>query len=412
MKEYFENLKNISKNAKLFLIGGIFNGIGMSVFQLLFNLYLKDSGKTETQIGFILSSGSLGATLVAIPAALLIERLHIKHILLVTTVLASMAYIMQVFFTDMSLILFFSFLASMFITVYRISSAPFFMRNSTSKERIYLFSTSAALMMGSALIGFLIGGFLPKLIRSMGNEIGVIDSYRYSLYISIVASLISLIPFFMIHEDTKPNDKRNIFSRMMHYNWHLMGKLIVPKLFVGMGAGLIIPFMNLYFRNVFNQESASIGSFFSILQVFMFLAMMSAPLLAKRFGMLRSIVITELISIPFMLVLALTTNLTIAVVAFVFRGTLMNMNVPISSNFEMELVKKDEQAFTNAMSMLAWNGAWTISAHFGGAIIEKHSFQYSFYITIALYLCSALSYYFFFRSIDESNFHFERFREK
>lgn len=412
MREYFENLKNISKNAKLFLIGGIFNGIGMSVFQLLFNLYLKDGGKTETQIGFILSAGSLGATLVAIPAAILIERLHIKHILLVTTVLASMAYIMQVYFTDISVVMFFSFLASMFITVYRISSAPFFMRNSTPKERIYLFSTSAALMMGSSLIGFLIGGFLPKFIRSLNVEIGLIDSYRYSLYISILASLVSLIPFFMIHDDVKLKEKKNIFSRIMQYDWRLMGKLIVPKLFVGMGAGLIIPFMNLYFKNVFQQDAASIGSYFSLLQVFMFFAMMSAPLLAKRHGMLRSIVITELVSIPFMLVLALTTNLTLAVVAFIFRGTLMNMNVPISSNFEMELVKKEQQAFTNALSMLAWNGAWTISAHFGGAIIEKHSFQYSFYITIALYLCSALSYYFFFRRVDESNFQFERFREK
>lgn len=412
MKEYFENLKNISKNAKLFLIGGIFNGIGMSVFQLLFNLYLKDGGKTETQIGFILSAGSLGATLVAIPAAILIERLHIKHLLLVTTVLASMAYMMQVYFTDISVVMFFSFLASMFITVYRISSAPFFMRNSTPKERIYLFSTSAALMMGSSLIGFLIGGFLPNLIRASHHTMTLLDSYRYSLFISICASLISLIPFFMIHDDIKLKEKKNIFSQLLKYDWPLMGKLIIPKLFVGMGAGLIIPFMNLYFKNVFQKDAGSIGSYFSMLQVFMFIAMMSAPLLAKRLGMLRSIVITELISIPFMLVLALTSNLTLAVVAFIFRGTLMNMNVPISSNFEMELVKKDQQAFTNALSMLAWNGAWTISAHFGGAIIEKHSFQYSFYVTIALYLCSALSYYFFFRRIDESNFHFERFREK
>ncbi len=412
MNEYIANLKNFSRNAKLFLIGGIFSGIGMSVFQLLFNLYLKDCGKTETEIGFILSAGSLGATIVAIPAALMIERLHIKHILLISTIFSAISYGLQVYFADISLILFFSFMASMFITIYRISSAPFFMRNSSQTERIYLFSISAAIMMGSALIGFMIGGFLPKIIQSTFIEVTKTQSYQYALYIAIAASLLSLIPFVAIREDRPVPDKKTIFVRLRHYNWNLVSKLIIPKLFVGMGAGLIIPFMNLYFRNVFTLESPRIGTFFSILQVFMFVGMFSAPLLSKRLGMLRSIVITELVSIPFMFILALTSNLTIAVVAFIFRGTLMNMNTPIGSNFEMELVKRDEQALTNALSMLAWNGAWTISAHFGGAIIEKYSFQYSFYITIALYFCSAISYYIFFRNVDESKFTFKQFMSK
>lgn len=74
---------------------------------------------------------------------------------------------------------------------------------------------------------------------------------------------------------------------------------------------------------------------------------------------------------------------------------LMNMSTPIASNLEMEIVKEEDQPLTNAISTLAWNGAWTISANFGGAIVEKYSFQYSFYVTIVLYISSAASYYFF-----------------
>ncbi|HPJ70425.1 MAG TPA: MFS transporter, partial [Candidatus Mcinerneyibacteriales bacterium] len=135
MREYLEKIKMISPNARYFLVGGLFNGLGMSVFSLLFNLYLKDFGYSETVIGHILSAGALGAAVVAVPSAMIIERFHLKHVLILGTLLSSISYGLQVFFQDIQFILFFSFTATMFITVYRVSVAPFFMRNSTPAER-------------------------------------------------------------------------------------------------------------------------------------------------------------------------------------------------------------------------------------------------------------------------------------
>jgi predicted MFS family arabinose efflux permease len=396
--DYMEKVRLISANARYFLAGGLFNGLGMSVFMLLFNLYLKEFGYSETSIGHILSAGALGAAVIAVPAAMIIERFHLKHILIAGTLLSSLSYGLQVFFKDVNMILLFSFAATMFITVYRVSVAPFFMRNSTPSERIYLFSLSNAIMMLSQLIGFFLGGFLPKLFLSLHLADSLTSAYRLSLYTSIGLTLISIIPFLSIEQRPVPRVKTNFLEKIRSYDWKIIIRLMIPKIFVGMGAGLVIPFMNLYFKMVFGLESDSIGIFFSILQVFMFFGMLSAPFLTKRFGMIKSIVLTELASVPFMFILAVTRNLPLAVAAFILRGTLMNMNIPISSNFEMELVKEAHQPFTNAISMLAWNGAWTVSAHWGGKIIEEHSFSFSFFITITLYVISAVTYYYFFRN--------------
>jgi hypothetical protein len=59
----------------------------------------------------------------------------------------------------------------------------------------------------------------------------------------------------------------------------------------------------------------------------------------------------------------------------------------------MELIRERDRPFTNAVSSVAWNGAWTVSAAIGGSIIQDHSFAFSFYITIGFYLLSALSYW-------------------
>jgi len=394
LTEYRKNLKQITPNAKLFLFGGIFNGLGMAVFGLLFNLYLEEYGFSKTDIGRILSLGSLGATVVAIPAALIIERTHVKKILFWSTILATFAFLGQIYFKTLPMLFLFGFLGNVFISVYRIAVAPFFMRNSNKSERIYLFSINAAFGMLSSLLGAMVGGWLPDFFRKfhLAPNLGV--AYEMALYVGIVASALAIIPFFFITQKDIPAERTDFISKIKSYDWKIIGRLMVPKMLIGMGAGLVIPFMNLYFKNVFNLETSQIGYYFSILQVFMFVGMMAAPVISRKFSMLNFIVWTELISVPFMLILALTDNLGLAVGAFILRGMLMNMSTPIASNLEMEIVKEEDQPLTNAISTLAWNGAWTISANFGGAIIEKYSFQYSFYVTIVLYISSAASYYF------------------
>jgi len=255
----------------------------------------------------------------------------------------------------------------------------------------------------SQLLGFIIGGYLPKILQSTGITDNISSAYEYSLYISILGTLISILPFLKIQQADIPEKRSNFIQGLTKYNWPIISRLMIPKILVGLGAGLVIPFMNLYFKIVFNADSAKIGSYFSIMQVFLFLGMLSAPQLSKRFGMINTIVLTELFSIPFMLILALSNNLPLAVVAFVARGTLMNLNLPVSANFEMELVNPNEQAFTNAISTLSWQGAWTISSWLGGQIIEKYSFAWSFYVTIAFYFLSACSYYLFFHKSTKIN---------
>jgi MFS family permease len=402
IKLYSLHIKYFSKNANLFLLGGLFNGLGLAVFGLLFNLYLKEKGFTESQIGSVLSWGSLGSAVIAIPAAMILERIHIRKILIWSTVLAAVSYFVAIFSQLISLIFLFMFLANMFITVYRVSIAPFIMRNSTKRERIFLFSFNGAITMLSSLLGFMLGGFLPQLLLNLNIAESLAKAYELSLYVSVVGTLVSIIPFLNIKQTHTPIKNTNFLKGLKNYSWRILIRLIIPKLLVGLGAGLVIPFMNLYFETIFKADSASIGTFFSLLQVFLFIGFLITPQLSNRFGMLNTIVLTQLISIPFMFILALSHNLPLAVVAFIARGTLMNLNQPVVANFEMELVKPSEQPFTNAISTLTWQASWTISAWLGGHIIEKYSFAWSFYITIVFYLLSAGSYYLFFKkSVDK-----------
>jgi predicted MFS family arabinose efflux permease len=127
------------------------------------------------------------------------------------------------------------------------------------------------------------------------------------------------------------------------------------------------------------------------------------PLLSKKFGMIKTIVSTQLSSIPFMLVLAFAYNLPLAVASFLFRGALMNMSQPISTNFAMEKVKEKEQALANALLKLSWTASWAASANLGGKLIKAYSFTPPLLFTVGLYIISSVLYYFFFSSEEDKN---------
>jgi len=401
--DYWGHLKLFSRNARLFLVGIFFVGLNFSIFSLLLNLYFKEIGFTEDLIGEVLSLTGWGMTIVSVPAAFIIPKVQVKKILVISVVFAGIFSLLQASFVERTQLLLASFALGMTSSVARVAAAPFLMRNSTPKERTYLFSLNFGIYLVAAIVGSLGGGYLPHLFSHYVGS-GAI-AFRYSLYLSVFLSVLALIPFMMIKPDEKreplTKDKKDWDKKLLTERGILLFKLCLPFFIVGMGAGLVIPFLNLYFRDRFLLPAGTIGIFFALLQFFMLAGILIGPLLSKKIGMIKTIVYTQLSSTPFMLVLAFTYNLPLAVVCFLFRGTLMNMGQPISTNFAMEKVKEKEHALANALLMLSWTASWAASANLGGRLIKAYSFTPPLLITVGLYIISSVLYYLFFSTEED-----------
>ena len=383
ISNYLGNLRLFSRNARLFLIGTFFMGMGFSGFMLLFNLYLREFGFAESRIGNIITASTLGTVIMAIPASILTRRFSIKHLLILATPVTMLSAIMQVTVASYFLIIAFGFAAGIARVFSQVIAGPFFMRNSGVKERPYLFSLQFATTLVAGIIGNLCGGFLPGIIEQTGTVPYL--AYRYTLYIFGGLVLVALIPYFLIRE--QPVGK---IEKLKLHSGSLLIKLFTPNLIVGIGAGLSVPFLNLYFREVFSAATRSIGVFYSLQQLLMITGLLIAPVLAERFGKIRTVAISQLLSIPFLIILGISRSLVIAVFAFLLRAALMNMGQPLFTNFAMEKVKPDEQPLTNALLTVAFTTGWGASASIGGALIEHLSYSVPFFVTSALYLIATL----------------------
>lgn len=412
--EYVRQVRESGRNPRLYLQGLFLIGLGQSIFSLLFNLYLRSLGISDSAIGQILSKVSLGAAIAAIPAAFLFRGLPARLILVGAGALAALLYVMQVSWTAPETLLLVAFLTGMAATVYRLSVAPVIMREVAPAARPFLFSASFTVLFLSAIVGFAVGGWLPNLFHMITDVDRL--ALRWSLYVAAGLILSSAIPFNAMKEPPREaarlaaplrrwSDRFGWTLRqareLIEVDWVLNLKLVLPAMLIGLGAGLIIPFMNLFFHDRFGMNEAEIGLLFAVMQGFMVVGNLFGPAVSRRLGLVRGVVVTQLLSVPFMVLLGVSSFFPIVAAAFFLRSGLMNMNQPLTSHFAMEVVSKRDHAVTNSLLSLSWFVAWSVSADIGGAMIERYGYTPPLLIAAGLYVAASGLYWIFFKDVEE-----------
>jgi MFS family permease len=394
-QEYIHITKFIQKDAWNFLIGNFFAGFGFTGFGLLFNLYLKASGKGEGIIGHVLSVGTYATVLMIFPAAYLVKRISIKPVMLIVPVAMSVGYAIAIQAQTMQMIMVGIAISGFAGAFSSVIGGPLLMQSSGELERTHLFSINHAIALLSGITGNLVAGSLPDLMVKIG--VSSASGYKFAIFVHLIIALISLyfyskikVKHISLTGDAKDETRFNLKLKTPK---KLIAYLAVPPMMVGLGAGMTIPFLNLYFKTRFSLDANNIGMLFALAQLFTIGGALLAPMLARKFGMILSVILSQIISLPFLFILGLSYYLPLAIAAFLIRNALMNMSAPISSNFSMEAVHPDDRSITSGLLSLAWLFTWGITANIGGYFIENFGYELPFAFTMVFYILSSYLYY-------------------
>ena len=143
-------------------------------------------------------------------------------------------------------------------------------------------------------------------------------------------------------------------------------KLVIPGFLISIGAGQVIPFLNLYVQRKFGLDLAQLNAVFALTSLGTVAAILLQPRLARRFGQITSVVIVQGASIPFLVVLGFSPVLWTVILAMAVRNSLMNAGNPIFNAFAMEQVAPGERATLAAAMSVLWQVGWVI----GGTVVR------------------------------------------
>jgi MFS family permease len=398
---YANRIGAFQRNARLYLINVMLAGAAFGVFRLLFNFYVLSLGYDESLLGQLITTNNLSALIVALPIGYLADRLGRKWSLLLSGIVTSLSVVAMVLWPSVGLFYGMNVLLGMAQSLGAVTTAPFLMENSGEEERTYLFSFSFGLQMLAGFVGNWLGGYLPAWLGSwQGADATSSAAYGWALGAVSVLAMLGLVPLFGLRRMFKGGEKeaRTMFAPISYF-WKarsLLGRLILPLLLTSLGAGMVMPFMNVFFRTVHHQSDGMIGTLFAWGSLAMGLGMLIAPPLAERYGKIQVVVVTQALSIPFLIILGYSPWFWLSAGAYYVRVGLMNMSNPVYQTFVMEHVDPESRATVASLTSMAWNFGWAFSPSVSGALQVGSGFGLPYLITIVCYIFAVALYWQFF----------------
>jgi len=398
---YWTRVKQFSPNARLFLASIILTGAALGIYRLLFNFYVLSLNMDASVVGQLTSTNSMSALILAVPMGYLADILGRKKAFLIGGLAVCLSIAGMVFWPFKGTLFAMSILSGAAQSLSAVTMSPFLLENSGSEERTYLFSLASGAQMTASFVGNSIGGNLPSWIaRQQGLLPTSSAAYAGALAIVAVVAMVGLAPFLFMKMPRLKKSERALFAPFAYAAKEpaLLGKLILPMLVTSIGAGLLMPFMNVFFRVVYHQPDPVIGTIMAWGALAMGIGMLIAPPLADRMGKIQLVVVTQGLSIPFLALLGFAPWFWVSGLAYYVRIALMNMSGPVYQTFVMERVEPGARATIASLVSMANSFGWAFSPSISGWLQVKYGFGPVFASVLVLYTMSVYLYWKFFWS--------------
>lgn len=386
-----QSYRGFSRDAKLLVLYSFIGWLGGNISWFILPFYYKSLEMDFTKIGVLFSLTTIVEALLLLLSGHISVRVGYRRTILTALVAFLGARLLQVFmpfFWSLAL-------ASALLGAGMALEMPAFMTLLSGEvhdeKRHYLFSLNSALGTFGAAFGMLLGGFLPRFLDG-GNP------YQMTLLVATLFLPLQFVTVLLVSPLLEREEKKLLLDRPLLMK---IFKFSLPSALIGLGAGVTIPYMGLYFNLRFGTSLESIGGLFALQQFIMGFGTFLLPMIADRMGRVKTIVsfngaATALIAcLPFM------PTFLIAALIYTIRSILMNIVNPIWDAFMMRFFDREERATAVALRNFSWTSTFGIGQYLGGIIFDR-SLAIPFFITGFLYGLSMFSFWLFFKKEDAS----------
>jgi MFS family permease len=397
---YWARIRQFSPNARLYLASIILTGAALGIYRLLFNFYVLSLNMDANVVGQLTSTGSMTALILAVPMGYVADLLGRKKAFILGGFILFLSIAGMVVLPLKGMLFGMSALGGAAQSLSAVTMSPFLLENSGTGERTYLFSLASGMQMTASFVGNSIGGNLPTWVAGL-RSVAATSSIAYAGALGVVAlvALVGLIPFLFMKMPPLGKSERALFAPFSYAARQpkLLGKLILPMLITSIGAGLFMPFMNVFFRVVYQQPDPVIGNIMAWGSLAVGVGLVIAPPVAERMGKIQLVVFTQGLSIPFLALLGFAPWFWLSSAAFYMRIALMNMSGPVYQTFVMEQVEPGARATVASLVNMANSFGWAFSPSISGWLQVRYGFRPVFISVLVLYSVSVYLYWKFFR---------------
>jgi MFS family permease len=365
----------LSRDGRLLFASCGVRSFAYGFLSVILGLYLGAIGLSATAIGWVFTAALAGGAVMTILITAIADSFGRKFLLIVGAILMALAgWVFAV--SDNPILLA---IAATFGTISPSGKevGPFL-----SLEQAILPQTThdrhrTAVFSAYNLVGSFAGA-LGALAVSLPSffSLPAIAGYRFLIWSYVVSAILLALLFALLSPQVEAKKKSESATRKVGLD---KSRAIVAKL-AGLfaldafaGAFIVQSIVAYWFYLRYKTDLAALGGIFFGTNIFAALSFLAAPAMARRFGLLNTMVFTHLPSNFLILLVPLMPNVELATAVLLLRYSLSQMDVPTRQSYTMAVVDADERAAAAGVLSVARNAGAALAPLFTGAILAVPS---------------------------------------
>jgi MFS family permease len=224
--------------------------------------------------------------------------------------------------------------------------------------------------------GALAGGGLAQLLQSGGYS--PLNSYRtVVLGYALIGVLLTNL-FLLLSQSVEAPKLEEVIPIQRKLGLHKSRRVVLrlSSLFAidAFAGGLVIQSMVAYWFNIkFGVQPAILGSIFFGANILAGISALSAARIAKRIGLINTMVFTHIPSNILLILVPLMPTLPLAIMALLLRFSISQMDVPTRQSYTMAVVSPDERSAAMGVTSIARSVGATLSPAVTGQLLAVPS---------------------------------------
>jgi len=212
---------------------------------------------------------------------------------------------------------------------------------------------------------------LPAGFRALGASQGA--SLRGSLLFYVALVLCTLLLYLGLSPAIEI-DRRAARAPISPAGKKLLFRISALFAFDSLAGGFLTgTLLTVFFQRRFGVDETTIGALFFGSRVLNALSHLGAAWLAKRIGLVNTMVFTHIPSSLLLCTVPFAPSFAVAAVLFLIREGLVEMDVPTRQSYVMAVVRPEERTFASGVTNLVRTGAWAVMPSLAGVFMQTLS---------------------------------------
>ena len=339
-------------------------------------LYLAEAGFTGGQIGLLFTFTLAGDAFITLWLTTSADRFGRKRTLILGALLMAGAGVAFILTRNIFLLIFAAVVGVIspsgneigpFLSVEQAGLTQII----TANKRTQYFAWYALVGSFATAAGALAGGWLAQILQNNGWT--ALESYRVILIGYAFGGFLLLLLFLSLSNSIEAEAIQDTTKRVLglHRSRNVVFKLSSLFAMDAFAGGLLVQSLMAYWFHIrFGVDSGILGSIFFGANILAGISALLAVPLAKRFGLINTMVFTHIPSNILLILVPLMPTLPLAIGVLLLRFSISQMDVPTRQSYTMAVVAPDERSAASGVTAIARSVGASLSPALTGLLFS------------------------------------------